>query len=188
MADVYYYLKKENFENTLRFGIKLSDAYFSEININGTNKKYLLALLNPKDNLDKFNSNEYACIRANLNNDYLFVSDKNLLDTPYFEEFLTPICDYKYGDFKNPVVVVTCSFLPDQIFKINKYIDVPVLYNSSEELYYECASQKLKDLLPNSNEIILKALLEEANKKKLINTINLSSNTIYKQGSSCFFS
>ena len=45
MADVYYYLKKEFLEDAIKFGIKLSDVYYSEININNTNKKYLLALL-----------------------------------------------------------------------------------------------------------------------------------------------
>ena len=71
--------------------------------------------------------------------------------------------------------------MPDQVFKINKYIDVPVLYNSSEELYYENSIEKLKEILPNANEIILRALIKEASNNNLLDEFKVNDLKAFKR-------
>lgn len=178
MADVYFYIKKDELNDTLKYGIKLSKKYNGQTVINNINKKYIQGLLNPKDDIEKFNSAKYCCIRATVNNDYLFVCDKNLLNSDYFSNNIISLTDYKFGYYRTPIILIVCSLLPEQLNTINKIIDVPVLFNSSEELYLENAIESLKLEINNCNEIILNSLLENLEKKGLLYKKNIDNNTI----------
>jgi len=179
MADIYYYLQNSKLNDCLKFGIKLSDYFNDEIEINNTNRKYLLGFLNPKDDLEKFNSNEYTCIRTNINNDYLFVTDSILLSSEYFEENLIPIERYKFGTFRNPIVLILSSILSNQINIINKIIDIPVLYNSSEELYLKNSIEYLRETI--SDEVLLEHLLNLLSNQNIITKISLPNGKIIYQ-------
>lgn len=183
MADVYFYIKKEELNNSLKYGIKLSKNYNGQTIINNINKKYIQGLLNPKDDLEKFNSTEFCCIRATISNDYLFVCDKSLLNSDYFSDNVIPISDYKFGYYRTPIILIVCSLLPEQLNTINKIIDVPVLYNSSQELYLENAIENLKLDTDNCNEIILNSLLEALEKKGILSKKYLDNTTILYQDS-----
>lgn len=181
MADVYFYIKKDELNDSLKYGIKLSKNYNGQTVINNINKKYIQGLLNPKDDLEKFNSTEFCCIRATISNDYLFVCDKNLLNSDYFSENIISIADYKFGYYRTPIILIVCSLLPEQLNTINKIIDVPVLYNSSQELYLENAIESLKLDINSCNEIILNSLLENLEKKGILYKVYLDNNTfLYK--------
>ena len=56
MATIYFYVKSSKLNETLRYGIKLSQNFSHIIPIKGTEKKCMVGLLNPKDDIDKYNS------------------------------------------------------------------------------------------------------------------------------------
>lgn len=176
MADIYCYIKNSNLESCLKYGIKLSVYYHDNVKVNSTSKQYILGYLNPKDNLEKFNSDSYTCIRATLNNDYLFITDISLMDSSYFEEGLIPIEEYKFGTFRNPIVLIFCSILSNQINKTNKIIDVPVLYDSSEEIYLKNSIETLSNIV--TDKILLEYLLDKLSKENKIEKIILENNNI----------
>lgn len=181
MADVYFYIDKNTLTNTLRYGMKLSQNYHAEVSIDTVLKKCMFGVLNPKDDLTKWNSSDCACIRAELKNDYLFVTDSIFINTNFFEKGLIPIEKYKFGTYKTPIVITLCSILPEQLHNVNKYIDVPVLYDSSKELYYKNSIENLKDSIKNSDTIIFNALIKEFIKDNKMEEINLNNgNIVYK--------
>jgi len=181
MADVYFYIDKNILTNTLRYGMKLSQNYHSEVFIDTVLKKCMFGVLNPKDDLIKWNSTDCSCIRAELKNEYLFITDSIFINTNHFEKSLIPINEYKFGTYKTPIVITLCSILPEQLHTVNKYIDVPVLYESSKDLYYKNIIECLKEEISHSDEIIINALLNEYVKTNSLEEITLNNNVkIYK--------
>jgi hypothetical protein len=176
MADVYYYVKKEDIETTLLYGLKLSENTCGEILINNINKNYMLGLLNPKDNIYSFNSDEFSCIRANIDNNYLYVTDLTFIGTDYFFQNIIPADEYILGKFRSPIFIILCTILPNQISTINKNIDVPVLYNNSLDLYLENNIEYLKEFVENPNEVILKSLLEHLTDINILIKTDLKNN------------
>src|SRR5690554_3287224 len=75
MAEVYYYVPNAAVGNAVDCGLKLSEWYNGEIEINGNAKKYILTLLNPKDNLELYNSGEHTCLKLNVDNRHCYVAD-----------------------------------------------------------------------------------------------------------------
>ena len=64
----------------LKYGIRLSKNFNKELNINGYVKPFLIGLLNPKDDLEKYNSNDYTCLKLDILDDHLRVIDKELIN------------------------------------------------------------------------------------------------------------
>lgn len=145
MAIIYYYVKKDNTDSFLKFGIKLSENYSSEININGYIKQCFLGLLNPKDDEYKFNSDEYDCLKIDINTDNCNVIDNSSFDGEIKHLHPISLKKYTFGDFKNPQVVITTSILPEHISILNKDIDCPVLFDNSRDLFYQSKAQRILD-------------------------------------------
>ena len=147
MSIIYYYTKNDNLPIYLKYGIRLSKNYDEEFNINGYKKPFLTGLLNPKDDINKYNSNAYTCIKLDVLSNHCKVINYSLQlnineVTPYI-----PLEEYKFGTFKNPCVLIDTSIISDKISLYNKVIDVPLLYDNSEDFYYELQSQKIIDEL-----------------------------------------
>ena len=66
MATIYFYVNSSKLNETLRYGIKLSQNFLYNIPIKGVEKKCMVGLLNPKDEIHKFQSEEYVCLKLNL--------------------------------------------------------------------------------------------------------------------------
>lgn len=143
MVDVYYYINVKDIQETIECGLKLSEWYDKEVVIEHENRKCISTLLSPKDDMDKYNSKEFCCVRLEVNSSYCFAADKYLyqqgLNNPQimnlYKESITSIDQYKYGTYRLPEVLVASTIIGGQITLINKAIDVPVLYDNSEELY-----------------------------------------------------
>ena len=148
MSIIYYYTKNDNLSIYLKYGIRLSKNYDEEFNISGYRKPYLLGFLNPKDDMNKYNSNNYTCLKLDVLSNHCKVINYTLQTninevTPYI-----PLEEYKLGTFKNPCVLIDTSIISDKISLYNKVIDVPLLYDNSEDFYYELQIQKIIDELP----------------------------------------
>ena len=154
MAIVYRYVLKERAEDCLKYGIRLSNQFDKELEWNGEKKPCITGLLNPKDSEYKFDSDEYVGLKIEIANNYCKVTDTSELadETP-----IVPLDDYKLGSFKNPEVLITSSVLPEKISLLNKDIDVPVLYETSRDLYYSCkVTEMLDEMSPKEAYVVLK--------------------------------
>jgi len=152
MATIYFYVKSSKLNETLRYGIKLSQNFSHIIPIKDIEKKCMVGLLNPKDDIDKFNSDEYVCLKLNLYPEQCYIINEVFLVIPPKEYEVINIKDYKYGEFENPRVLFSCSILPEEITILNKTIDEPLLFDNSRDLFYQIKISKMLDEL-NPSEI-----------------------------------
>lgn len=149
MSIIYYYTKKENLPIFLKYGIRLSKNFDKELNINGYVKPYLIGLLNPKDDMQKYNSNDFTCLKLDILDDHLKVVDKNIINNSGGTQIeYSQINTYIFGTIKNPIVLADTSVISNKICVYNKNIDIPLLYNNSEDFFYELNVRKLIDDLP----------------------------------------
>lgn len=150
MATIYFYVKSSKLNETLRYGIKLSQNFSHIIPIKGNEKKCMVGLLNPKDDIDKFNSDEYICLKLNLYAEQCYIVNEVSLVIPPKEYEVVNINDYIYGDLESPRVLFSCSILPEEITLLNKTIDEPLLFDNSKDLYYQIKVAKMIDELEPS--------------------------------------
>ena len=145
MSVIYYYTKNDNLPIYLKYGIRLSKNFDREINISGYKKPYLLGLLNPNDDKEKYNSKNYTCLKLDLINSHCKVIDLSFNEV--FDEFISyiPLDEYKFGTYKNPAVLIDTSIIADKISVYNKTIDIPLLYDNSEDFFYEIEIRKMMD-------------------------------------------
>ncbi len=149
MSVIYYYTKNENLPIFLKYGIRLSKNFNKELNINGYVKPFLIGLLNPKDDLEKYNSNDYTCLKLDILDDHLRVIDKEVINNYNGEQLgYTQINNYIFGSLKNPIVLIDTSVISDKISIYNKTIDIPLLFDNSEDFFYELEVRKIIDEMP----------------------------------------
>lgn len=154
MAIVYRYVKKDDSSDLLKYGIRLSKQFDKEVNFNGYSKPCICALLNPKDNEDKFNSDLYVGLKIDVSNEYCKVVDSSLNED---ERTVLELNDYILGTFKTPEILITTSILPEKISLLNKDIDVPVLYDNSRDYFYSCRiTEMLDEMSPKEAYVVLK--------------------------------
>ncbi|HOM01877.1 MAG TPA: hypothetical protein PLH43_03510 [Acetivibrio sp.] len=163
MVEVYYYIPKEEVENAVECGLKLSEYFDKEVIIENTKMKCISALLNPKDDMEKYRSEGLRCVKLELPSEYCFVADKYLyevgLNRPevmkLYLDSIVPIKDYTFGLYRLPECLVTSTVISEHISLLNKRLDSPVLFDNSEELYINNAVENLKEDYPNINDIML---------------------------------
>ena len=143
MAIIYYYTKKDNLPIYLKYGIRLSKNFDKEVNINGYKKPFLVGLLNPKDDINKYNSELYSCLKLDLFNTHCKVIDFNPLTNSNEIVDYIPLEEYKFGTYKNPLVLIDTSIISDKISLYNKIMDIPLLYDNSEDFFYEVEINKM---------------------------------------------
>jgi len=163
MIEVYYYLPLKQLNNAVECGLKLSQWFDKEVVINGESKRCISTLLNPKDDIEKYKSNDFKCVKFELPPNYCFVADKHLyqvgLSTPdvmdMYKSSITPVKDYIFGSFRLPECLVTCTVIADQINVLDMRLDSPVLFNSSEELYTNNIIESYREVREDFNDTLL---------------------------------
>lgn len=141
--DIYYYLPAGEVGRAVECGLKLSDWYDREVEISGENRKCLSALLNPKDNMGKYRSDDFKCVKLDLPLKYCYTADRFLYEAglksvqaaAMYKESIIPLKNYVFGSYRLPECLVTCTPIPGQISVLDKRLDSPVLFDNSEELY-----------------------------------------------------
>lgn len=179
MAEVYYYLPADKVEHVVECGIKLSRLYDRETVINGQTKKCISALLNPKDDMVKYQSEKLKCVKLNLPARYCFVADRYLYLSAQrhshamelFNSSIVPIQDYVFGSYRFPECLVATTVIYNQISKLNKKLDSPVLYDNSEKLYLnnimESYREAFDDFYDNVLYFLFNELVEKGRFKKI---------------------
>lgn len=145
--NLYLYVLKEKANNCFKYGMKLSEYTNVIVENRYTSKKGILAFFSPKDTSLYLNEN-YDILRINILDETLklFVYDNNNENTNIKLD-ISNLKDYNLGDYQNPQIIISSSILPENIFKYNKILDVPLLFNTSNELY----NNKKEEILYQEN-------------------------------------
>lgn len=167
MADLYFFVSKGKIEDVVDCGLKLSEWYDRELILPGMSesKKVLKALLNPRDDTKKLKDTNYKCVRLQVELEYCRVSDASLYrmsqENPGIKELyyssIVPLKDYCFGTFRDPEVLVMTSVLPEFIKVTGLTLDIPLLYENSENLYLVNLMEKHEELYNDSGNHLLYA-------------------------------
>ncbi len=179
MADVYYYVPNSEVSNATECGLKLTQWGEKEIEVEGMTKKCIIALLNPKDDIVKYRSNDYTCLRLEIKLRHCFVADAMLFEVglesteamKLFNESIVQADKYIYGTYRIPECLVTTTVISDQIKVLDKRIDLPILFDNSEELYMNNIIENYREEYRNFNDMMLYTFnmkLVEAKKATMI--------------------
>lgn len=161
--DVYFYVPKDKVEYVVECGMKLSKWYDREAVINGFEKKCITALLNPKDDMEKYLNNDLACIKLEVPGNYCFVADRYLYNAGInipevmhlYNASIVPIGKYIFGTHRLPECLVTSTVIAGQVKVMNRIMDSPVLFNNSEEFYLNNIIEMNKEEQADFNDVIL---------------------------------
>ena len=179
MVEVYYYLHQEEVENAVECGIKLSQFFNKEVEINGDRKKCLTAFLNPKDDLEKYKSTDFTCVKLELDARYCFIGDKYLYHMSegfpqalqLYLNSIIPVEKYIFGSYRIPECLVVSTVIAGQVGVLDKRLDSPVLFGSSEELYTNNIIETYREVHDDFNDAMLYSFyfkLVEAGKMEVI--------------------
>lgn len=133
-------------------------------------KRVFVGLLNPKDDMFKYQSKEFTCLKVSLYPEQCYViNEVSLIITPK-EYDLIPLNDYIYGSLESPRVIFNTSILPEQIEVLDDVMDEPILYDNSKDLFYKLRVNRLIDELDPSD--VYYALCEYLDYKDKPNAAN----------------
>jgi hypothetical protein len=163
MVEVYYYLPLDKVNHAVECGMKLSGWFDKEVVIRGESKRCISALLNPKDDMEKYRSDTLKGVKIEIPPYYCFVADKYLyqagLNFPEVMELytrsITPIQDYIFGSFRLPECLITCTVIAGQVSVLDKRLDSPVLFGNSEELYINNIVEAYREKHQDFNDTML---------------------------------
>lgn len=163
MVEVYFYIPAQHTDHTVECGLKLSQWFDREVEIAGEIRKCMAALLNPKDDMDKYRSEDYRCLKLQLEPRYCFVADRYMyevgMDNPeimeLYQKSVISIEDYIFGSYRLPECLVTSTVIPGYISILNKKLDSPVLFDRSEELYLNNVIEAYKEIYDDFNDTLL---------------------------------
>lgn len=153
MVEVYFYVPAADAEHAVLCGLKLSRWAERQIQLEGTVRNCICALLNPRDDRDKYKSGEYACLKLTLREENCRVGDGALyqvgLDYPevmqLYERSIVPIREYRFGSYRLPECLVMTTPVAEEVNLVGRGLDSPILFSNSEELYLGNLEEALKE-------------------------------------------
>ncbi|MEG2459612.1 MAG: hypothetical protein RSB87_00720 [Clostridia bacterium] len=159
MKYVYLFIKKDQQCDVVKYGIKLSDFCDSILTINNFTKKAMCCYLNPKDS-PYYANEDYNGVKIIVKKDSnCFVVNNIFKDTPEYVNTTCSFFDYVEGTYEQPVVLITTSVVPEEIFSYNRIIDYPINMLTSAELYYsKTANDFILDGMVSSKTTLLSFL------------------------------
>lgn len=163
MPELYFYIPSEEAHNAVECGLKLSKWFDREVLLDGEFKKCLSALLNPKDDMEKYRSAEYKCLKLELESRHCFVADRHLylvgVNHPevmdIYMSSIIPVENYIFGSYRLPECLITTTALAGQIGILDKRLDSPILFDNSEDLYINNIIESYKEEHDDFNDCLL---------------------------------
>lgn len=186
MIEVYYYVPAEELDDVVDCGLKLSKWYDKEITIDGSTRKCITAFLNPKDDIEKYNSKDLRCVKLEIAPNYCYVSDGCLYITAGYSreamelylDSIVPIEKYIFGSYRLPECLVTSTVIGGSIAVLDKRRDSPVLFNNSEELYVNNILEFYKERHPSYFDAMMYYFYKELVKKGRMDIIESQGSAI----------
>lgn len=162
--DAYLYVPASEKDQSLACGIKLSVKGEKAVLINGHPTQCISALLNPRDDAEKFKDSSFSCLRIDINPENCYIADKSLygvseLAELYSKSIVSPD-NYTFGTYRNPECLIPRTILPDNLSMANKPIGFPLLYEDSEKLYVSNLIESFREKYPDFEETILSLFIE----------------------------
>lgn len=163
MVEVYYYMPLPEVDNAIECGLKLSKWFDKEVAVEGEIRKCISALLNPKDDMDKYKSAGFKCVKLELSPNYCLVGDRYLYEVGQnfpeimktYTESIVPVEKYIFGSFRFPECLVTSTLIAGQVSLLDKRLDSPVLIDKSEELYINNVMETYREMHYDFNDVML---------------------------------
>jgi len=161
--DVFFYIDKKDRERVLECGLRLAEWAERKIFLSGIQQPCIRALLNPLDDKDRFEDDNYLPMKIRVNPKATLVAEGIFYDDALFEHGINdlynnsiiPLEQYVFGTYRKPECLLSGT-VGNRFFNVmDKLIDVPVLYASSEELYVEMQIEHGKELYDNFEERLL---------------------------------
>lgn len=163
MVEVYFYMPAEQTENAVECGIKLSEWYSREINLEGERKKCITALLNPRDDHEKYMSSTHRCLKLEVQSKYCHVADRLLYEAglaypavmEMYHRSIMPIEKYTFGNYRFPECLITSTVIGEHINALGKGLDTPVIYSNSQDLYFNNILEGFRETHDDFNDALL---------------------------------
>jgi len=155
MAGVYFQLKTTAVKDSMLCGIKLTEHADRSLKLPAepVERKFMTAWLHPDDlpfrRYHWLSGAEsefgYSCVRLEVDPHKCYVGEADLyrlgLTNQYlmdkYLESVVPLNQYTFGIFRTPECLISHSVLDGQIEMLGDAKDIPVLYESSADLYLQ---------------------------------------------------
>lgn len=169
MAEVYFYLPADRVADAVECGLKLSEWYSREVEIEGDAKKCFTALLNPRDRDEMAVPSDFKCLRIEVQKKYCHIADNLLYKAglaypevmELYRRSVIPLDSYTFGYYKLPEVLITGTILAEQISVPGKWLDTPILYSNSHDIYFGNLFEELNEEYDDLNDTLLYLLFKQ---------------------------
>lgn len=163
MVHVYYYIPKDKVDNVIDCGLKLSAWYDREVPVKGEVRKCISALLNPRDDREKYKSLDFKCLKIGIESQYCYVADRYLYEAAQKSETIMelyiktiiPVEQYIFGMYRLPECLILSTVMAEQMAVADKGMDYPVLFESSEKLYTSNILEGYREENDHFNDVLL---------------------------------
>lgn len=143
MIEVYYYIRKDEADMVAECGMSLLKWHSRVVQIGDTVRKCIPALLNPRDDMSKYKSPEFKCLKLKAPAESSYIAEKYYYDAgmddprmaKLYCDSVIPLRQYVFGTYRLPECLITITLLPGGIDPVHGGLDSPVLFSNSEELY-----------------------------------------------------
>lgn len=163
MFDAYFYLPEEKVDNVLDCGMKLSEWFNRDAFIKGEPRRCIAALLHPKDDYAGYRSEKIQCIKLELPLESCYIADQSLYlvgaenssAREMYMKSILPAKEYVFGSYRLPECLITGTIIAEQISLLDKRMDSPLLFNSSEELYINNIIESYRENHSDINDTLI---------------------------------
>lgn len=160
--EVFFYIPVGDADRALECGLRLSQCAERTITLLGVKKQFIKTLLNPKDD-DRFYDDRFVPLKVEVNPSEVFIADGTLYDDALnksgdmelYGDSIILADKYIFGKYRKPECLIPFTISGESMTIMNKQIDVPVLYDNSEEFYIINEFERGKELYADFEEKVL---------------------------------
>jgi hypothetical protein len=193
MPEVYYYVNSDKVSDILDCGLKLSAFFDKEVMIEGDVQQCFTGLINPRDDMNSYNSKSLTCIKINVKSEKCYVADRFIYDTikekpenlELYNKSVIPLEKYIFGTYRNPECLITSTILAGEASLVDRCMDLPVIYANSEDLYINNVLNNLREQYDKFDDYLLYSLFSKLAEMGKVDEINSSDGkkAVFKTGS-----
>ncbi len=182
MPEVYYYVSSDKVSDILDCGLKLSAFFDKEVMIDGDVQQCFAGLINPRDDMGSYNSDSLTCIKINVRSDKCYVADRFVYDTikekpenlELYNKSVIPLEKYIFGTYRKPECLITSTILAGEAARLDRCMDLPVIYENSETLYINNIINNFREQYDKFDDYLLYSFFSRLEEMGKVNTIKSS--------------
>ncbi|EPR14326.1 hypothetical protein [Ruminiclostridium papyrosolvens] len=182
MPEVYYYVNSDKVSDILDCGLKLSAFFDKEVMIEGDIQQCFAGLINPRDDMNSYNSESLTCIKINVRSDKCYVADRFVYETikekpenlELYNKSVIPLEKYIFGTYRKPECLITSTILAGEAARLDRCMDLPVIYENSETLYINNIINNFREQYDKFDDYLLYSFFSRLEEMGKVNTIKSS--------------